>query len=122
MLPGKERDRDRRDDKKEAEEDWRRGAKENTKRLSDRQYDEFADLLRSITVSRATIRDAMVYCLDHAEYSNDIVKCIKEALTLKETPALTKVMEPRVSECPSCIWLSGGTIVPRLRYPPQFLC
>eukprot|EP00656_Telonema_subtile_P058312 TRINITY_DN9843_c0_g1_i2.p1 TRINITY_DN9843_c0_g1~~TRINITY_DN9843_c0_g1_i2.p1 ORF type:complete len:225 (+),score=78.31 TRINITY_DN9843_c0_g1_i2:186-860(+) len=33
----------------------------------------------------------MVYSLDHAEFSGDIVKCISEALTLKETPAATKV-------------------------------
>ena len=82
LLPGKDAD---------AEDNRKRGAKEKTKLLSDRQYDEFSNLLRSITVSRETIKDAMVYCLDHSEYSGDIVKCIKEALTLKETPAITKV-------------------------------
>jgi len=88
-MPEKEDRRDERDDG--GREERRSRYTRDEKTLSDRQFDEFTDLLRAISISRQTIKAAMVYALDHAEYSGDIVKCIKEALTLGETAPVTKV-------------------------------
>jgi U2-associated protein SR140 len=61
------------------------------KPLSDRDRDAFEDILRSLTISRRAIRDAMGFSLDHSESAPEIVQVITEALTIPETPTQTKV-------------------------------
>jgi len=86
------KEEDSRDDRDDCQEEPRRSKYvRDEKTLSDRQFEEFSDLLRAITVSRQTIQAAMVYALDHAEYSGEIVKSIREALTMRETAPITKV-------------------------------
>ncbi|DBA82509.1 TPA: hypothetical protein ACH3X2_000737 [Trebouxia sp. C0005] len=66
-------------------------AKDKDKPLSDTQRDRFEDLLRSLTVERKDICDAMIFALDNADSAFEIVEILTDALTLSETPIPTKV-------------------------------
>ncbi|KAJ0984270.1 hypothetical protein J5N97_002626 [Dioscorea zingiberensis] len=59
--------------------------------LTDPQRDEFEDRLRSLTLERNLIKDAMGFALDNADAAGEIVEVLTESLTLKETPIPTKV-------------------------------
>lgn len=59
--------------------------------LSESQRDRLEDLLRELTPERPRIGDAMVWCLDHATSSEEIVECITEALSILQTPLPKKV-------------------------------
>ncbi|KAH7671816.1 ENTH/VHS domain-containing protein [Dioscorea alata] len=59
--------------------------------LTDAQRDEFEDMLRSLTLERSLIKDAMGFALDNADAAGEIVEVLSESLTLKETPIPTKV-------------------------------
>jgi len=61
------------------------------KSLSDRQRDKLEDMLRTITTDRMKIGELMVWCVDHAECSAEIVECICESLSILETPIPTKI-------------------------------
>eukprot|EP00271_Cylindrocystis_brebissonii_P020767 TRINITY_DN703_c1_g1_i3.p1 TRINITY_DN703_c1_g1~~TRINITY_DN703_c1_g1_i3.p1 ORF type:complete len:874 (-),score=260.41 TRINITY_DN703_c1_g1_i3:91-2712(-) len=67
----------------------RRGEQERA--LTDSQRDEFEDMLRALTLERATIREVMAFSLDNAEAAGEIVEVLTESLTLLETPIPTKV-------------------------------
>ncbi|XP_038711541.1 protein RRC1-like isoform X2 [Tripterygium wilfordii] len=67
----------------------RRAEPERT--LTDPQRDEFEDMLRSLTLERSQIREAMGFALDNADAAGEIVEVLTESLTLKETPIPTKV-------------------------------
>ncbi|KAL3151330.1 hypothetical protein ABBQ38_013163 [Trebouxia sp. C0009 RCD-2024] len=66
-------------------------AKDKDKPLSDMQRDRFEDLLRSLTVERKDICDAMIFALDNADSAFEIVEILTDALTLPETAIPTKV-------------------------------
>lgn len=59
--------------------------------LTDAQRDEFEDMLRSLTLERSQIKDAMGFSLDNADAAGEVVEVLTESLTLKETPIPTKV-------------------------------
>ncbi|CAN4109247.1 unnamed protein product [Withania somnifera] len=59
--------------------------------LTEAQRDEFEDMLRSLTLERSQIKEAMGFSLDNADASGEIVEVLTESLTLKETPIPTKV-------------------------------
>ncbi|XP_042482868.1 protein RRC1-like isoform X1 [Macadamia integrifolia] len=59
--------------------------------LTDTQRDEFEDMLRSLTLERSQIKEAMGFSLDNADAAGEIVEVLTESLTLKETPIPTKV-------------------------------
>jgi len=65
--------------------------KEEKKNLSDRQRDRLEDLLRTVTTDRIKIGELMLWCIDHADCSEEIVECICESLSILETPIPTKV-------------------------------
>ncbi|WVZ77640.1 hypothetical protein U9M48_025486 [Paspalum notatum var. saurae] len=59
--------------------------------LTDSQRDEFEDMLRSLTLERSQIKEAMGFALDNADAAGEIVEVLTESLTIKETPIPTKV-------------------------------
>lgn len=59
--------------------------------LTDPQRDEFEDMLRSLTLERSEIKEAMGFALDNADAAGEVVEVLTESLTLKETPIPTKV-------------------------------
>uniref|UniRef100_A0A7N0TA05 Uncharacterized protein n=1 Tax=Kalanchoe fedtschenkoi TaxID=63787 RepID=A0A7N0TA05_KALFE len=59
--------------------------------LSDPQRDEFEDMLRSLTLERRVIMEAMAFALDNADAAGEVVEVLTESLTLKETSIPTKV-------------------------------
>ncbi|KAJ4798388.1 RNA recognition motif-containing family protein [Rhynchospora pubera] len=59
--------------------------------LTDSQRDEFEDMLRSLTLERRQIKEAMGFVLDNADAAGEIVEVLTESLALKETPIPTKV-------------------------------
>lgn len=59
--------------------------------LTDAQRDEFEDMLRSLTLERSQIKEAMGFSLDNADAAGEVVEVLTESLTLKETPIPTKV-------------------------------
>ncbi|KAK4485837.1 hypothetical protein RD792_008484, partial [Penstemon davidsonii] len=59
--------------------------------LTDAQRDEFEDMLRSLTLERSQIKEAMGFALDNADAAGEVVEVLTESLTLKETPIQTKV-------------------------------
>lgn len=65
--------------------------KSSSSSLTDRQRDHLEDMLRTITTDRAKIGELMVWCIDHASCSAEIVECISESLSILETPIPTKI-------------------------------
>lgn len=61
------------------------------RRLTDAQRDEFEDMLRSLTLERGQIKEAMGFALDNADAAGEVVEVLTESLTLQETPIPTKV-------------------------------
>ena len=59
--------------------------------LSDEDQEEFFEILRAMNTSRDSIRNAMIFVMDHAPYAAELVEILTESLTLKETPMMTKV-------------------------------
>lgn len=59
--------------------------------LTDAQRDEFEDMLRSLTLERSQIKEAMGFALDNADAAGEVVEVLTESLTLEETPIPTKV-------------------------------
>ena len=57
----------------------------------DRQRDRLEDMLRNLTPERTKVGDAMVWCLDHADNSEEVVECITESLSILQTPIPKKV-------------------------------
>jgi len=57
-----------------------------------RQRDRLEDTLRNLTPERTKVGDAMVWCLDHADNSEEIVECITESLSILQTPIPKKVL------------------------------
>ncbi|KAG5563067.1 hypothetical protein RHGRI_005719 [Rhododendron griersonianum] len=64
---------------------------EQERTLTEPQRDEFEDMLRSLTLERSQIKEAMGFALDNADAAGEIVEVLTESLTLKETPIPTKV-------------------------------
>lgn len=59
--------------------------------LSTSSRDALEDLLHKITLERRDVAEAMVFCLQHADASLEIIDCIAESLGILETPVMTKV-------------------------------
>lgn len=55
------------------------------KRLTDTDWDKLELLLRSITVMRCTVLEAMVFCLDKSDWAIEITECLTESLSIVET-------------------------------------
>eukprot|EP00899_Mesostigma_viride_P019993 jgi/Mesvir1/27996/Mv20193-RA.4 len=60
-------------------------------RLTDEMLDQFEDMLRSLTMDRGDILNAMVWAMDHAAEAAEVAELITDSLTLSETPIPTKV-------------------------------
>jgi len=56
-----------------------------------RQRDRLEDMLRNLTPERTKVGDAMVWCVDHADSSEEVVDCISESLSILQTPMPKKV-------------------------------
>jgi len=56
-----------------------------------RQRDRLEDMLRNLTPERTKVGDAMVWCVDHADSSEEVVECIAESLSILQTPIPKKV-------------------------------
>jgi len=67
--------------------------------LMDSQRDRLEDMLRNLTPERTKVGDAMVWCLDHADSSEEVVECITESLSILQTPVPKKV----TSSCTACL-------------------
>jgi len=61
------------------------------RRLSDDDWDRLERLLRNLEGSRASILEAMAFCLDKSDWSIEITECITESLTIVETDMAVKV-------------------------------
>ncbi|KAK6782488.1 hypothetical protein RDI58_020284 [Solanum bulbocastanum] len=55
--------------------------------LTDAQRDEFEDMLRSLTLERSQIKEAMGFALDNADAAGEVVELLTESLTLKNASA-----------------------------------
>ena len=47
--------------------------------------------MKNLTTDRKSIGEAMLFCIDNAEKSEDIVKCIVDSLSISDTPLSKKV-------------------------------
>lgn len=65
--------------------------KEKKGMLTDSERETFEDMLRDLTPERPKIQEAMIYCIEHADAAEEIVKCIVESLSLIETPLHKKI-------------------------------
>lgn len=65
--------------------------KEKKGMLTDSEREMFEDMLRELTPERQKIQEAMIYCIEHADAAEEIVKCIVESLSLFETPLHKKI-------------------------------
>jgi len=59
--------------------------------LQTKSRDKLEDLLRNLTMERKKITEAMIWCVEHADGSEEIIDCITESLTLMETPLTSKI-------------------------------
>ena len=59
--------------------------------LSDIARDKLVHALRTLTVDRQVISDAMVFILDHADCAADVAVMMVDALSLSETPVPLKI-------------------------------
>jgi len=59
--------------------------------LSDRQRERLGDILRELTADRVKVGEAMIWCLEHAEASQEIVEILKDALTIGDTAQQKKL-------------------------------
>lgn len=65
----------------------------NNKRmmLSERHRDRLEDMLRSLTVERVSVGDCMLWCLKHADFAEEIVDCISQAVSQPDIPPHTSI-------------------------------
>jgi len=59
--------------------------------LPTKSRDKLEDLLRNLTMERKKVTEAMIWCVEHADGSEEIIDCITESLTLMETPLTSKI-------------------------------
>jgi len=59
--------------------------------LTEDERDDLEDMLRSLVVERASIKECMGFCISKAAASGEIVETITEALSLSETPVPKKI-------------------------------
>eukprot|EP01062_Namystynia_karyoxenos_P051420 TRINITY_DN40369_c0_g1_i2.p1 TRINITY_DN40369_c0_g1~~TRINITY_DN40369_c0_g1_i2.p1 ORF type:complete len:465 (+),score=70.19 TRINITY_DN40369_c0_g1_i2:76-1395(+) len=74
--------------------------------LSEQERAEFFAMLRGLVPTRQSVADAMVWAIDRAAASNDIVDIVTEALSLPETPPRSKVA--RLCRIRGCCWAVAG--------------
>lgn len=60
-------------------------------KLSSDARDTFESMLRNITMERPKIKEAMIWCITHAESAEEISDCLCESLILTETPFPLKI-------------------------------
>lgn len=60
-------------------------------KLTDKEYEVFSDLLLEVDLSRKSIRNAMVYCIEHSEAGSEIVNMICENILNDNTNIPSKV-------------------------------
>ena len=80
FLTGRAREREREQRERERRE-----------RLSEKDSKRFRDLLNEMSMSRASVRNAMIFALDHAEAANDIIKALESRLCDTKDSAPNKV-------------------------------
>jgi len=84
--------RDSRDERPEKPEKKEKGPPPPGKRaLSDKQRDHLEEMLRSLLPDRNAIAEAMVWCIEHAESSEEVIDCLAESLSILETPTVKKI-------------------------------
>lgn len=52
-------------------------------------------MLNSITTERKSIGEAMIFCIENAEKSEEIIKIIIDSLSIKDTPLSKKVFKKK---------------------------
>lgn len=60
-------------------------------KLTDKEYEVFSDLLLEVDLTRKSIRNAMVYCLEHSEAASEIANIICQNTITKEMSIPSKV-------------------------------
>jgi U2-associated protein SR140 len=68
-----------------------RGSKLINQTLSDDEFDEFTEILQTLTISRNDIKYAMGFAYDKVEAAEDIVNILKESLILRTTSPPLKI-------------------------------
>lgn len=68
-----------------------RGGDRNERCLSELERQKWEDTLRGLTIERADICAAMVFAIDNADASGEVVETLSDALTLAETPVPLKI-------------------------------
>ena len=66
FLTGRARERER-----------ERRERERRERLSEKDSKRFGDILNEVNMSRASIRNAMIFALDHADAASDVIKTLE---------------------------------------------
>ena len=56
-----------------------------------RDRDKLEEILRAMLPNRQAIAEAMIFCLDHADSAEEIVQCIAESLSIRQTPLPKKI-------------------------------
>lgn len=59
--------------------------------LSERLREKFEDLLRSLTPTTPKVGELMVFCIQHADYAEEIIEAITDSLCIPETPLHKKI-------------------------------
>jgi len=63
----------------------------NKSEMDEDDRDILEDVLRNLLPRQKVIGEAMVFCLEHSEWAEEIVECISESLSILETPLNKKV-------------------------------
>lgn len=59
--------------------------------LKEDDRDALEDILRTLLPRQKVIGEAMVFCLDHSDWAEEIVECITESMSILETPLTKKI-------------------------------
>lgn len=69
----------------------RRDEPEKKAELQEEDRDVLEDILRNLLPRQKLVGEAMVFCLDHSDWADEIVQCIVESLSILETPLTKKI-------------------------------
>lgn len=84
LSPNNNDDNDKRQKRSNLKKD-----KKNT--LCPKTREKLEDLLRSLNPQRSKIAEAMMFCVENADSSEEIIECIADSLTIAETPLFKKI-------------------------------
>ncbi|CAN0174320.1 unnamed protein product, partial [Phaeothamnion confervicola] len=61
------------------------------KALGDKEFEQFSELLRELTLGRRSIADAMAFALDHADAAHEVADLLRDSLLVPETAVPAKI-------------------------------